>query len=222
MRMLWLLGCVVSASTAYAQPGATADAPPVPPAGAPPTAAPVPMPGAPPGLTPPCAPTTVCVPQDALGPATTPALALQAEPEGSYRWQVFAADGASLALLVSGSKTGATVGAVGYLLAAPIVHMGHDEGGRAAASLALRVGLPIAGAFGLAAALKHPCSADDDDCDDGTLEGAILGFGLGMLAAMVIDTALIARPVKAKPAVTWVPQVAVTPQQVGLSVVGRF
>src|SRR5213078_1048530 len=114
MRMLWLLGCVVSASTAYAQPGATADAPPVPPAGAPPTAAPVPMPGAPPGLTPPCAPTTVCVPQDALGPATTPALALQAEPEGSYRWQVFAADGASLALLVSGSKTGATVGAVGY------------------------------------------------------------------------------------------------------------
>src|SRR5204863_129678 len=75
---------------------------------------------------------------------------------------------------------------------------------------------------GLAAALKHPCSADDDDCDDGTLEGAILGFGLGMLAAMVIDTALIARPVKAKPAVTWVPQVAVTPQQVGLGVVGRF
>jgi hypothetical protein len=79
------------------------------------------------------------------------------------------------------------------------------------------------GAIGVAALTTHKCAADDDDCDDGSLGGAILGFGLGVLGAMVIDTALLARPVKShKTSTTWVPQVTATAQHVGLGIAGRF
>jgi hypothetical protein len=240
--LLGLLGSVVAASTASAQPGAN-DAPPTeapagapssaPPASAPSNAAPpieAPAPGGPPGLTAPCSSQRVPGPGCAVPslPAGAyrvmqPTLVIQSEPEIDYRWQIFLADSASLAFALSGSEKGVTVGALGYLLAAPIVHLAHDEGGRAGLSLALRLGLPIVAASAGAALTKHAC-ADPDDCDDdGSLEGAILGFGLGMLTAMVVDTVLIARPVKThKTTTTWVPQVTATSQHVGLGVVGRF
>jgi hypothetical protein len=52
----------------------------------------------------------------------------------------------------------------------------------------------------------------------------VLGFGLGVITAMVLDDALLAHPVKVKQTtgVRWVPQVAATRQQVGLGVLGQF
>lgn len=232
MRMLWLLGWMASTSIAHAQP-AGSDAPGQVPEVAPPAAAAAgstaPAPGAPPGLTAPC---PLQSGQPCVAPGTMPAgasrvmqptLVIQDEPEIDYRWQVFLADSASLAIAFSGNKTGITLSGAGYVLAAPIIHLSHDEGGRAGASLLLRLGLPIAGAFGGAALTRHACAPDDEDCDDGALEGAILGFGLGILTAMVVDTAFIARPIKShRTTTTWVPQVAITGQHVGLGVAGRF
>jgi hypothetical protein len=122
--------------------------------------------------------------------------------------------------------TGVSLGALTYILGGPIVHGFHDEGGRMGVSLALRLGLPILLAYGGAslAQANSRCRADDDDCDGGALGGALLGFGLGVATAMVIDTAVIARPIEVRrpPSATWAPQIAVTPQRVGLGVIGRF
>jgi hypothetical protein len=110
------------------------------------------------------------------------------------------------------------------VLGGPIIHAVHGQGVRTGASLALRVGLPIALAVAGAKLAHHDCGPDDDDCDDGSLGGAILGFGVGIVTAMVVDSAVIAGAVEVrKPTgATWAPQIAVTPRHVGLGVVGRF
>lgn len=221
MRILPTLGCALAISTAHAQPVPASDAAPasdVAPSAvpAPPAAVPVApapestIPLAPPGL----------VPAAPL-PAPEPAFEVH-----NYRWQIAAVDAAGLALALSGNGTGVSLGALTYILGGPIMHGLHNEGGRMGVSLALRLGLPILLAYGgasLAQANNH-CRPDDDDCDSGALGGAILGFGLGVATAMVIDTAVIARPIEVRrpPGATWAPQIAVTPQRVGLGVIGRF
>ena len=228
MRMLWLVGCVVSVSTANAQPAGSADgSPAVPPGVAPPSAAPGAL-GGPPGLTPPC------TWQPAAGPGCgmpqsapsmlpgTPMLVMQSEPDLDYRWQVIAADGVSLAFAFSGNMNATSLGIAGYVVGAPLIHVVHGEGGRGGTSLVLRVALPLVGVYAGQALARRSCSGDDLDCDDGSFGGAILGLGLGVLTAMVVDAALIARPVKRKPTMTWVPQLTAAHDRVGLGVAGRF
>jgi hypothetical protein len=218
MRILRTLGCALAISTAHAtahaQPAPASDAAPsVPPAAAAAVPEPAPestLPLAPPGLAP-------------VGPLPAPEPAFEVH---NYRWQIAAVDAAGLALVLSHSETGVSLGALTYILGGPIVHGLHDQGGRMGVSLALRLGLPILLAYGGAslAQLNNRCSPDDDDCDSGALGGALLGFGLGVATAMVIDTAVIARPIEVRnpPGATWAPQIAVTSHRVGLGVIGRF
>jgi hypothetical protein len=221
MRVLRFAGCalLISISTAHAQPAPDSEAPP--------SAAPV-TPEPPPSAAPPAAPAPIGpAPAPALAaPGMTPAAPLpEPEPElelENYRWQIVAADVASVVLVFSVRDAGASLGGLTYVLGGPVIHGAHGHGGRVIASLALRAGLPIAMAFGGAALARHGCS--DEDCDDGSFGGAILGFGLGIVTAMVVDTALIAQPVEVRKHAdaTWAPQIAVTSRHVGLGVVGRF
>ena len=153
---------------------------------------------------------------------TPPAVAPEPEVE-SYRWQIVVADSASLALLFSASEPGVTAAGLTYVLGGPVIHGAHGEAGRTIASLVLRVGLPILGGACGAALTRRDCGPDDYDCDQG-FGGFLVGFGLGILTAMVVDTAVIARPLKVHRTAdtTWAPRIAVTPQHVGLGVMGRF
>jgi hypothetical protein len=76
-----------------------------------------------------------------------------------------------------------------YLLVPPVIHALHARVGMSFASLAIRVGLPIGGmAMGEASV---DCSGEDSGTYCGLSE-AVVGFGLGALSAMVIDSALFA------------------------------
>jgi len=113
-----------------------------------------------------------------------------------YGWQIILADAATVGLSLA-TKDG-HVAAVGYVGAAPLVHLAHLQVGRAGISLALRVVAPLAGAalgYGLLSGV---------DCRQGSLSspssactawGAATAIGAisGILAASVIDAALLAR-----------------------------
>jgi len=108
------------------------------------------------------------------------------EPETHwYGWETLTVDAVSVAAMPL-----AGVGVAGYLVGAPIVHAAHDRWGAAAASLGLRVALPIAGAYaGVALAnCGNSQRASEDWCGLGE---AVLGLGVGMLAAIVIDAAVL-------------------------------
>lgn len=234
MRMVWFLGWVAMISTASAQP-APPDVPsdsalpaepapaPAPPDAAPPDAAPAPRTLSPAPQIRPVAPTPPALtapafPASGAGPGATAPASEQAEPEReSYGWQIALADVAGTVLLVETDHGhgSASAGLMVYALGGPLVHVAHDQGGRALASLALRVGLPLASAW----VWGGHCSSSDDDCDNaGTVA---IGVILGALTAMVIDATALSHPVKAtRPA--WAPQVTATPQRVSLGVLGRF
>lgn len=223
----WLVSCVVLAATVHAapapvpgpEPAAPDMAPTDPPAAPPPTFAPRAI--APPMIAPPSSVAVTPPPLD--GPR-------EAETEPSYRWQIGVADAGSLALLFSFTEHGSLGGGLLYLLGGPVIHLAHGEAGRAVGSLALRAALPIAGAFVGGALWWNSQDArckngDPDFCSDDEFNvGALYGLGLGFLGAMVVDTALLARPVPLRKAAgaRWAPQLAVAPGHLGVGVVGRF
>lgn len=124
-------------------------------------------------------------------------------PADTYTLQILAADGISLAVLgvgaaIEGSSHGEGADALGnalmfggiggLFLGGPIVHTAHGHWRLGLASLALRVGLPFAGAaIGGAAA---DCSKDAFLCGLGE---AALGFTIGTAAAITLDAAVLAR-----------------------------
>jgi len=174
----------------------------------------------PPGAAPPAAPAPSAPSSGATGTATPSAtVSPTAKPEGeSYRWQIAAADATSFALALTGNRTALGAAGLTYLLGSPIIHGVHGQPARAGGSLALRLALPFFGAVVGAAADR--C----DGCDEGPIAGIFLGFGAGILGAMIIDNALIAQPLQVHKdtTMTWVPQIAVTPQRVGVGVMGQF
>jgi hypothetical protein len=111
-----------------------------------------------------------------------------------YGWQTLITDGTSIAMLVGGAGTkepGTWIALSGltYALGGPIVHWAHGNGGKGAASLGLRLGLPVGLGFvgyGLGSAMSGGSGYG----------GAImagLGFVLGFPAAIAIDSAALAR-----------------------------
>lgn len=159
-------------------------------------------------------------PPDGAPPAKAAPASEQAEPEReSYGWQIAIADVAGTVLLLESdhSRGSANAGLGVYALGGPIIHLAHDQSGRALASLALRIGLPLASAW-----VWGHCSSSDDDCDN---EGTVaIGVILGAVTAMVIDATALSHPVKATrpPSATWTPQLAATPQRVSLGVLAQF
>ncbi len=101
--------------------------------------------------------------------------------------------------------------ALGYFATGPIVHLRHGNKTGAAKSLAARALLPVGGM--LVGGMLAAGSADDgngDDIDDSfaVLGGMMLGFGAGIVSAVVLDwTVFSKKTVEARPA-TW----AVTPR----------
>ncbi len=210
MRLAVLAVLCCSAGVALADPpGMT------PPGGAPPRLTVAPDSGIP-GVTPP-----------GLAPLQEPAQPRPAPGHEGYRLQTLAADGAAALFVVAAVASSNSNGdgdrygqlALGtYLLGAPIVHAVHGHASRALASLALRVGLPLAGAYVGSALASHgnKCTDYCDEDSDDELGGVILGGLAGMLAAVAIDTGVLARGDEvAAPARTIAP--AIAPTQGGMS-----
>jgi hypothetical protein len=240
MRSIWLLGClgcVVLTSVASADPA------PVPPTDPPQTPAPppsdshqatAPVPGTPAAI----APSSLLVaPAPRLAPpSSVPPISPRVDDrdetvtEPSYRLHLLVADTAALALTLTTTRAGVLAGASIYLLDGLVIHGSHDRIGRGIGSLALRAGLPVLATIVGGMIWWHGqdsrCRAGDPDyCSDDELNvGALYGFGLGILGAMVIDTALLARPatVHRRAAVTWTPRVSATRDQVALGITGGF
>jgi len=116
-----------------------------------------------------------------------------------YGWQTLTADGVSLAaLLVSasldsqGSGNGSAgvgltwLGLAGYEAAPGIIHFAHKNPGRGFASLGLRLGMPLAGAYA-GASVASGCNTNLCEAN-----GAAIGILLGMAGAIAIDAAVFA------------------------------
>lgn len=112
-----------------------------------------------------------------------------------YGLEILLADG--LALAVAGAsikfeQPGFALAGLGtYLIAPPVVHAIHGQGGRAAASFGLRVGAPAVGMLtGMAIAGAF------DGSGGGAyraIAGGVVGLGAGAIAAMVVDAVVLAR-----------------------------
>ncbi len=114
-----------------------------------------------------------------------------------YGYQTLAADGAATGLLLGAvashrevSKGFFVLSATTYLVASPVIHAANGQGGVALGALGLRVAAPVSlGLLGLAIG-----AASDTRGNWGApLLGGVIGVGLGVITAMVIDTAALAR-----------------------------
>lgn len=112
-------------------------------------------------------------------------------PKQWYGWQVLASDAATVATTAVwlGAHNNELYGQLnftaGYFLGAPIIHLAHGNYAQAGGSVALRAGLPFAGAM-------TGCAVyGDRDEWFGCLPGAALGMLLGMTAASTIDAAAL-------------------------------
>ena len=173
--------------------------------------------------------TTAAAEPPGLTPLVEPAAPPPSEPlEASYRAQTAGADAAALGLVfvAAGTKSGGVSQlALGtYMFGAPLVHLAHHRPGRAAGSLALRVGLPILGGVIGAKTYHSSCRASDDTCDDdeGPIIQAALGILGGMIAASVIDTAVLAKGDEAPARPGWSPTVRANHDGFSLGVTGSF
>jgi hypothetical protein len=123
--------------------------------------------------------------------------AAPAEPSwiDSYRLQTALCDAAALALFAMSAHADgdAALGAglTAYIAGAPIVHLFHHHNERAAASLALRVFLPIIGAAIGAAIGKSQCDAGCDN--DSDFAGEAFGLIGGAIAASAFDIGYLSR-----------------------------
>ncbi len=111
-----------------------------------------------------------------------------------YGWQNLLADGGSIVggLGAAGATQSADllwIGVVGYFLGSPVVHVVHGRAVPAVVSLAMHVGLPYAGVRLGAKAEDCPAHEYADGCGFG---GALIGLGIGVLAATAIDAAALA------------------------------
>ena len=108
-----------------------------------------------------------------------------------YGWQTLIADGTSVLVLpiVAGFARSPTLGVValgGYFLAPPFIHGAHGRWGMFAASLGLRVVMPVVG--GLLGAAVEGGDCGGDIC---VPVGAALGVAVGALGAVALDASLL-------------------------------
>jgi hypothetical protein len=114
------------------------------------------------------------------------------------------------------------LGSVSLVFSGPIVHLSRGEGGNAAISLGLRLGMPVIGAFLGSAHYKANCL----ECPGGEeLESVVVGVMIGAAAASLIDIVLVARTrsTRKRAATTaWAPQLGIGDSQVTAGVAGWF
>lgn len=134
-----------------------------------------------------------------------------------YGWQILAVDVASAATLASGGGDltwGLGIG--GLVLGGPAIHVLHGQRGRAAGSLALRVGAPLVGGLLMSAT----CDERGRDQTLGCLGEIAWGVLIGAGVALAFDLARANDVVEVGPAVA--PTVIVTGGGAQLAVLGRF
>jgi hypothetical protein len=112
-----------------------------------------------------------------------------------YGWQTLLADGASVGIAAAGAAAGsgavALVGLGGYVAGAPIVHVAHGQGWRAALSLGGRLLLPIGvGAFAGAVTTPKPCDPHGFGPCLNQLDAPLTGALVGMVLASGLDAFL--------------------------------
>jgi hypothetical protein len=116
-----------------------------------------------------------------------------------YGWQIIATDGvvllsASLAASGSSWEGWGDLAAILYLSGGPLVHFAHGDVGMGFGSLGLRVVAPLGGV--LMGALVGGTKRNDNgcymQCPSPAVTDAVVGFALGMLAASIIDVAVLA------------------------------
>jgi hypothetical protein len=133
-------------------------------------------------------------------------------PSSWYGWQTLLSDASMTGLFIVGatlddakytsgsyqtyqdlSNVSVAIGLATYVLGAPAVHLLHDQKQEAAASFALRLGLPLAG--GLAGGLigNASCGRGGEDEFPCAFVGGILGIFAGAGTAILIDAVVLAR-----------------------------
>jgi len=138
--------------------------------------------------------------------APVPAVSPQATPPArsrAYIAQVLAGNvvgGAATAYLGIKTHTGLYESMAPYVLASPLVHVGHGNPGRATLSLLSR-GIPILTTLGgaLLDDKLAPCDSHRSDCDVPFVAFTILGFLAGVGAAGAIDVFLAQIPSEPPP-----------------------
>jgi hypothetical protein len=154
-------------------------------------------------------------------------------PRPSYRLQTLAADGMAIATIatmvllpeLTAEHVNDAIGPLWlapYVLGAPVVHAAHDRWGRALGSTALRLGMPLLG--GMIGASIHPGDNHDD------WSGLIGGIMVGMVVAMVADTAVLSAGASEPPREpntrvarsSWGPMVHAGRNQVSAGIGGAF
>jgi hypothetical protein len=125
----------------------------------------------------------------AQAPGLTPITTTEAPEtiEERYGWQILLADLAAIAAGAATEEGEITLAA--YLGGGPVIHLAHGSPGRAMGSLALRAGLPLAGAL-LGVAIEEPSCEGEFLCGVG---GLIIGGTLGVLTASAIDIGVLAK-----------------------------
>jgi hypothetical protein len=142
----------------------------------------------------------------------------------SYRGTALSADGVALGLVAAGIATDGKVlsllGVSTYVLASPLGHLSHRRYGRAAASVAMRVGLPLLGAL-IGDGMSRDCAGDCVDLP----AGMFVAIGAGVVTASAIDALFLARGdarSSSSRSQTWTPVAAPTRGGVALGISGAF
>lgn len=149
-----------------------------------------------------------------------------------YGWQTLVSDGAATLCFITAGTLGsadherasqalAWLGLLGYEFAPGIVHFAHGHPGRGFASMGVRFGMPLAGAF-VGASAASGCNGYE--CEAG---GAALGLLAGMGGAIAMDAAVFAYDAAgsgtpAAPVAGLTPLVLVTPGRTWFGLWGRL
>jgi hypothetical protein len=146
-----------------------------------------------------------------------------------YGWQTLVADGATLSVFLASGVVGngderlgtqlAVLGLASYELTPGIIHFVHGNPGRGFASMGIRLGMPLTGAFVGATAASG--------CDGFLCEasGAAVGLLLGAAGAIAIDAAVFAYDdpkLRSSSRLSLRPLVSVTPQRAIVGLMGQL
>ena len=143
----------------------------------------------------------------------------------SYRGSTLASDGVAVGALAIGVAARAdfmaVLGLATYVVGAPAMHLTNQRYGRAAASVAMRVGLPLLGAV-IGDSLPRDCGPSGDCM--GPPAALFLGLAAGGIAAMAIDTIFLAKgdPHPSQPQLAWRPVAGTTRDGLAIGIAGQF
>jgi len=156
-----------------------------------------------------------------------------------YGWQILVTDLGALGLIAGGIALTSNstsfvfipvIGGVTYLADAPTIYGLHGDTSRIPGSLLRRILLPAAGAgVGVGLGALVDSGSGRTDCSEGCAAIAlgVVGFGIGVLSAMIVDWVSASEPDRAAPPVaatgeTWAPVVVVGSRSQSVGLLMRF